>query len=247
MPGLYREHVPREESVVSAEVRWHVLPDAAAVAEAAAERILSAASQAIAARGRFRIVLAGGSTPRATYRLLRNADTDWRLWEVYFGDERCLPPDHPERNSRMAQAVWLDHVSVPAGRIHPIPAEQGPEAAARAYEALVRSVVPFDLVLLGLGEDGHTASLFPGLEWSQDAWVVAVHGAPKPPPERVSLGPRALGDSHGVLVLVTGAGKRAAVEQWRSGADLPVAHVQPATGVDVLLDRAAGETRCGNR
>lgn len=220
-------------------VRWHLLPDAVAVAEETVTRILQAAERAIAARGRFRIVLAGGSTPQAAYRLLRGAETQWPAWHVYFGDERCLPPEDPGRNSRMAQDAWLAHVPIPAEQIHPIPAEQGPDLAARVYEPVVRSALPFDLVLLGLGEDGHTASLFPGMAWDPEAWVVPVYEAPKPPPQRVSLGPRALSDGRQVLVLVTGAAKRGAIERWQAGADLPVTHVRPPSGLDVLLDREA--------
>ena len=124
-----------------------------------------------AARGRFTIVLAGGNTPRGAYELLRAAPADWSDWQVYFGDERCTAADDAERNSRMAELAWLDHVAIPAGRIHEMPAELGPvEAAARYEEALV-GVGRFDLVLLGIGEDGHTGSLFPGHEPGRGAYA----------------------------------------------------------------------------
>ena len=219
--------------------RWHVFADADTVAAQAARRILQAAATAIAERGRFRIVLAGGRTPEAASRLLTDADTDWTSWDIYFGDERCLPVDDAERNSRMAARALLDTVPVPAANIHPIPAELGAEAAATAYEDVVRTALPFDLVLLGIGEDGHTASLFPGQQHPAERLTHAVHDAPKPPPDRVSLSAHALSETRGVLVLVTGAGKRAAVQGWRAGEPLPIATIGGTAPVDVLLDKAA--------
>jgi 6-phosphogluconolactonase len=204
-----------------------------------ANRVLALAGQAIADHGRFRIVLAGGHTPAAVYRRLAGAEADWPRWQVWFGDERCLPADDPERNSVMAARDWLDRVPIPPGNIHPVPAEQGAAAAAAAYRTQLQGALPFDLVLLGMGEDGHTASLFPGQDHPPDELVHAVHGAPKPPPDRVSLGLAALNDAGSVLVLVSGSGKRDAIERWRRGEDLPVARVRGRHGVDVYLDAEA--------
>lgn len=218
---------------------WHVLNDAAQLEERVAQRILVLGEAAIAAHGQFRIVLAGGRTPEAVYRRLAGATADWECWQVYFGDERCLPADDAERNSVMAAHAWLDRVPIPPDNIHPMAAEQGAEAAAADYAAQLRDVLPFDLVLLGMGEDGHTASLFPGHAHAADELVHAVHGAPKPPPDRISLGLAALNAAETVMVLVTGSGKRAAVERWRRGEDLPVARVHGRHGADVYLDAAA--------
>jgi len=219
--------------------RWQFFDDPAAVAAEAARRILTAARTASAARGVFRLVLAGGGTPLRTYRLLAQAPADWSAWHIYYGDERCLPPDHQDRNSRAAALAWLDRVALPRGNVHPIPAELGAEAAALAYEPLVEAALPFDLVLLGMGEDGHTASLFPGHDHPPRALVVPVLAAPKPPPERVSLGAAALSAAREVLFLVTGGGKRDAVAAWRRGDALPAAGIGARGGVDVLLDRDA--------
>lgn len=219
---------------------WHVLPDALAVRDAALQRIAQAASQALAERGAFHIVLAGGSTPKAVYEALPALQTDWSRWHIYYGDERCLPPEHAERNSRMAWQAWLSRVAVPASQHHVMPAELGPERAADSYAASV-SGVRFDLTLLGLGEDGHTASLFPGNPAGDEPGapdVLAVSNAAKPPPERVSLSAACLSRSSAVIFLVTGAGKREAVQRWQSGGDIPAAHVRCAAGVDVLLERA---------
>jgi 6-phosphogluconolactonase len=219
--------------------RWHIFKDAAAVAAEAERRILTAGEKAIAERGLFRIVLAGGHTPTQTYRLLSRANAAWAGWQIYFGDERCLPADHEDRNSKAAALAWLDLVPIPTENVHPIPAELGAEAAAAAYGPLVQAALPFDLVILGMGEDGHTASLFPGREQTGTEPVLAVHGAPKPPPDRVSLSASALSNAREILTLVTGAGKREAVAAWRAGEPLPVAGVGTEEGVDVLIDRAA--------
>lgn len=202
------------------------------------QRILAAADTAIRAGGQFRVVLAGGNTPRAAYQRLRDARADWGAWHIYFGDERCVPRDDPARNSRMAEQAWLDHVAIPALQRHPIPAELGALAAARAYGASLRSVAAFDLVLLGLGEDGHTASLFPGHDWGESRGspaALAVLDAPKPPRERVSLSAARLSDTRDVLFMVSGASKREALAQWRAGAGIPARAITPAAGVDVLV------------
>lgn len=220
-------------------VRWLGVADAAALRDSACWRILEAAADAMQRRDRFTIVLAGGNTPQGVYRMLRGADTDWSRWQVYFGDERCLPTDNPERNSRMAAETWLDHVSIPKNQVHILPAEHGADAAAQAYANALRQVGDFDLVLLGLGEDGHTASLFPGHDWGADADAadtLAVLDAPKPPAQRVSLSARRLSRARAVLFLVTGEAKHDAVTRWRAGADIPARAIQPQAGVDVLAE-----------
>lgn len=219
--------------------RWHYLDTADDVARQAAAHVLQAALEAVAERGRFRLVLAGGATPEKVYRLLAEARADWSKWHVYFGDERCLPPDHPDRNSLMASKAFLASVAIPAGQIYDIPAELGSELGAEKYRAVVAEALPFDMVLLGMGEDGHTASLFPGRVHDADALTHAVHDSPKPPPERVSVSARALGDTRSLVFLITGKSKREAVQAWRAGADLPVAAVMAATGADVYIDREA--------
>lgn len=225
-------------------VRWHAVPDAASLQANALARVLAAARDAITQHGAFDIVLAGGNTPRQLYRALRRADTDWNRWHIWFGDERCAPPDDPERNSRMARDEWLDHVAIPTVNIHAIPAEAGAREAATLYARELRTADTFDLVLLGLGEDGHTASLFPGHDWGAHADspdALAVFDAPKPPPERVSLSATRLSNAHAVLFLVEGAGKRDAVAAWKHGDAIPAASIAPEVGVDVLLDAAASE------
>jgi 6-phosphogluconolactonase len=212
---------------------WQIEADVATVADAACRLIGIAARKAIAAHGRFHLVLAGGSTPRATYERLAASDQQWKQWRLYYGDERCLPADDPERNSRMVIETGL---AERAGKHYPIPAELGAKAAASKYRARLKAVARFDMVLLGMGEDGHTASLFPGQRWP-DKCAFAVSDAPKPPPDRVTLGVKALQNCDAMLVMVTGESKIEAVQQWRNGADLPVAQVSDIAQATVLVER----------
>lgn len=219
--------------------RWHPQADCQALQQSAVAWILASAGAAIAARGLFRLVLAGGQTPRGVYQRLRQVAVDWSAWHLYFGDERCLPPDNAARNSRLAAEAWLDQVPIPPAQIHVIPAELGARRAAEAYAETLRGVGDFDLVLLGLGEDGHTASLFPGHDLgtapgSPD--TLAVSGAPKAPSERVSLSAHRLSRARQVLFLVSGEGKRAALADWRKGRAMPASCIAPAAGVDVLVE-----------
>ena len=221
------------------DVRWLPVADVAELETTACRRVIDAAKGAIEQRGAFLIVLAGGNTPRGVYRLLREQVADWARWHVYFGDERCLPAGSAERNSRMAADEWLDHVPIPKSQLHPIPAERGASAAALAYTDTLRSVGEFDLVLLGLGDDGHTASLFPGHDYGtalDGPTVLAVFNAPKPPPERVSLSAARLSRAREVLFLIAGDSKRDAVARWRAGQNIPPRAIQPRAGADVLIE-----------
>jgi 6-phosphogluconolactonase len=217
---------------------WHCLENADQVAEAACKEILVAAKSAIAERGKFKLVLAGGTTPEKVYRLLAKSEADWANWWIYHGDERCLPVDHKDRNSVMAAQAVLDQVAIPKNQIFNIPAELGPEQGAIAYRQVVADALPFDLVLLGMGEDGHTASLFPGHQHNPDELTHAVFNSPKPPPERVSISANALGNSQQVIFLVTGANKRDAVKQWCSGMDLPITTISN-NDMTIMIDRDA--------
>jgi len=217
---------------------WQVFANAEAVAAAACTQILTVASQAIAARGQFRLVLAGGRTPEQCYRLLAQADAQWAAWHLYYGDERCLPAAHPDRNSQLV-ARSLGAPLLALLQHHPIPAELGPTLAAERYTQTIAAALPFDLVLLGMGEDGHTASLFPGDSYPAQERVHAVQQAPKPPPQRVSLSAATLSQARQVLFLITGSSKTAALRAWQAGAALPVAQISPAIAPNVYLDQAA--------
>jgi 6-phosphogluconolactonase len=219
-----------------------LLADGEALASEACRLIIDAAQEAIGARGIFRLVLAGGSTPVRAYQLLATTKQDWAAWEIFWGDERCLPADHPARNSVLAHQAWLAHVPIPAAQVHAIPAERG-AAPAAAYAQTIADQLPFDLVLLGMGEDGHTASLFPA---SADAAgpVIAVHDAAKAPAERVSLDYQSLRACRRQLILVAGAGKAAALAAWRRGDKLPIARAA-IDNACLLVDRQAAGRGAG--
>jgi 6-phosphogluconolactonase len=202
-----------------------------------ARRIAAHARQAIKARGVFNVALAGGETPRRCYERLREMPVEWKRVQVYFGDERCLPRGDAQRNDRMAYESLLGHVDIPSENVHVIPAERGASVAAAEYAALLEQAMPLDLVLLGLGEDGHVASLFfgnPAVERKELA--VPVSNSPKPPPERVSLGLIALNAARAKLFLISGASKQDALEKVVLGIELPAARVK---GAEWHVDRAA--------
>jgi len=221
---------------------WRVFADADALVAALADALCAEAAAAIAARGEFHLVLAGGSTPRALYRALADRNAGDARWQLWYGDERCLPADHPERNSVMAEAAWLSVSRIPPENRRPIPAELGAAEAAARYAGWLKAVADFDVVLLGMGEDGHTASLFPGHDWGDapdSPDVLAVFDAPKPPPERVSLSSARLNRSRRVWFVVTGSGKREALLQWKRGEKLPVSVVRSTLETVAWLDQAA--------
>lgn len=213
--------------------RWKHFKSIEALRHDVCNAIVQRAQDAIAKRGQFSLVLAGGNTPRAVYRLLRDLPMDWAKWHIYHGDERCLPTDHEDRNSLMAEQVWLHYVAIPAHQIHDIPAELGPVAGAKAYAETLKNADTFDLVILGLGEDGHTASLFPNHVVDNSADAVPVFNSPKPPSERITISQNRLNNTHEVIFLVTGAGKQEAVDNWRKGVAIPATLIAPKNGVDV--------------
>jgi 6-phosphogluconolactonase len=239
-----------------------VFPSAAALAEEAAQRFAQAAGDVINSRGTFVIALSGGTTPRSLYAQLAGplyaSSVPWPLVQVLWGDERCVPPDHAASNYRMAREALLDHVPIPAANVHRIRGEDNPVAAARAYEQELRSLLGtpqgpprdtpearIDLVLLGLGDDGHTASLFPGAPLVTDGapWVIA-HRTHTEPPWRVTLTPVIINAAAEILFLVSGAGKAPIVQRVLEGPlrpdELPAQLIAPAHGrVHWLLDAAA--------
>jgi 6-phosphogluconolactonase len=217
---------------------WRVFADADALVDELSAALRTEAAAAIAARGAFHLVLAGGTTPLALYRALNRQQVGDARWHVWYGDERCLPVDHPERNSVAIEAAWLSASGIPPENRRPIPAERDSHDAASVYAGWLADVADFDVVLLGMGEDGHTASLFPGHDWD-GADVLAVHAAPKPPPERVSLSAARLNRSQCVWFVITGAGKREALSRWKKGDPLPVSAIHGKQQTAAWLDQAA--------
>ena len=218
--------------------------DSTAVAKAAAETIIADATAAIADRGRFTLALSGGSTPKLLYTLLAAeyaTRLDWTKVDLFFGDERCVPPDHPDSNFRMVREAMLS--TLPAA-VHRIPGELGPRVAADIYAGTLPKTKPlFDMVLLGMGPDGHTASVFPGHRDQAAMVTPATAPAGFAIPDRVSLTLDTLGSSGRALALITGADKAArlaeVLDQRRRGVvGVPMTVVRPA-GVDFLVDQHA--------
>jgi len=220
----------------------HVFPDLASLSRAAAEALVNIAARAVAERGRFTIALSGGETPRTLYRLLATdcrEQVPWPHVHVFWGDERFVAPDDPRSDYRTARDTLLDHVPIPSESVHPIPTLMpSPEAAADAYEetlvAYFGSPWPrFDLMLLGLGAEGHTASLFPhspALD-EEARWVVAAT-VPADPPQRITLTLPAVNHAAHVYFLVSGAEKAAALRAALT--DPPDVHACPASGVKLV-------------
>jgi len=238
-----------------------VLADPEAVCRRAAERFARLATAAIGARGRFVVALSGGHTPRRLHELLGGADEPWRHvipWSevhVCFGDERHVPPDHPDSNYRMARESLIDHVPIPDNHVHRIPAEMPAADAATAYERTLRALLPdgrFDLILLGLGPEGHTASLFPGSPalGETQRWVRAVD-VPQLRTQRITCTPPLLNASRSVLFLVAGMEKAAALRgvlhDARDPMQWPAQAIAPTDGaLRWLVDRAAARLLPGN-
>ena len=220
-----------------------VLPDGDALALRVADVFALAAQEAAAARGRFAVALSGGETPRALYKLLARQQFSqkipWRRVLLYWGDERCVPPDDPASNYGMARDAFIKHVPVVPANVHRMRGEDPPEAAALAYDAELRELaarerpqvdVPvFDVVLLGLGADGHTASLFPHADALavEDRFAVATQ-APDGSP-RLTLTPPAVNAARHVWFLVSGAAKAGMVAEVLEGLRVP--NAVPAQGI----------------
>jgi 6-phosphogluconolactonase len=232
----------------------HLFDDPEALSLGAAEFFAATARNAVAARGRFSVALSGGSTPRPIYETLARPNfrdrVDWARTHVFWGDERCVDPDDPRSNARLANEALLRHVPVPAGQVHPMDCLPDPREAARRYEAMLKNFFAggapsFDLILLGLGENGHTASLFPGHAVLTEAarWVAEVYVAEQDL-YRLTLTAAFINRAATVAFLVDAAAKAAVVREVIAGPRdplrLPAQLIQPVPGeLHWLLDKAA--------
>lgn len=236
----------RTLAIGSAELR--IFQDDGALFAAAAGEFLGVIQAAVAARGRCDVALAGGSTPRRLYSLVaaRASELDWSRVHLFFGDERCVPPHHQESNYRMARETLLSSPALAAAHVHRMRAELPPVEAARQYDEEMRAhfgaeLPRFDLILLGMGPDGHAASLFPGSAAldERQRWVMA-NWVEKFGASRLTLTYPVLNNAAEVMFLVTGAAKRDAVRQiFRERLPLPAAAVHPTGHLLWLLDTAA--------
>jgi 6-phosphogluconolactonase len=228
-----------------------ILPDSQHLALAAAELFVQVANHAVQTNGVFSAALSGGSTPQMLYKLLASEpfteQVDWSRTQLFWGDERCVPPDHPDSNYGKAKQILLENVPIPEENVHRIEGELQPEQAAEKYEETLlrffsslpteeqRSQASFDLVLLGMGDDGHTASLFPGTPAieEQTRWVAAQY-IDKMAAWRITLTPAILNRAAQVAFLVAGAGKSYTLERVIYGSYQPERYpaqvIQPASG-----------------
>jgi 6-phosphogluconolactonase len=243
-------------------------PDAEALAEAAATLFVTLTREAIAARGRATVALSGGSTPLGLFRRLATpqfvSQTNWSKIHLFWGDERFVPPDHPDSNYGAARQALIEHVPIPADQVHRMRGELPPETAAEEYERELRAFFAqgrdlsswprFDLLFLGLGADGHTASLFPGAAVLHETsrWVVAYFADAAPRPTlpglthawRITLTPPVINAARTVAFLVSGADKAECLEQVLAGPEqpdlIPAQIVRPTEGhLRWLVDAAA--------
>jgi 6-phosphogluconolactonase len=231
-----------------------IVPDADALARESAQRLADLAREAVESRGRFSVALSGGSTPGALYRLLAEepyrSQILWKQVHLFWADERCVPPDDPGSNYRLAYEALIAGVPVPQENVHRVLGELGPKAAARAYDRELRRFFgemrpSFDLVLLGLGSDGHTASLFPDsevLEETERLAVAATAFYDSRPAERVTLTLPALNAARQILFLVSGIEKAGIVQTVLADMQgcLPAGRIRPVAGqLTWLIDAAA--------
>lgn len=232
-----------------------ILPDAAALFQVAADEFARQAKAAVSARKRFTVALAGGSTPKGLYRLLAaNSTLPWSRIYFFFGDERHVPPDHPESNYRMARETLLSKVPIPADHVFRVPAEN-PDAvqAAESYQQTLQkffqvgpgSFPRFELILLGMGPDGHTASLFPGTKALQErSRLVVANWVEKFKTDRITFTVPVLNNARVVMFLVSGQDKAQTLKEVLEGdqpADLyPSKLIRPVDGQLIwMVDRAA--------
>jgi 6-phosphogluconolactonase len=242
-----------------AEKQIEIFPDSGALSKFAAELFMQTALEAVSSRGRIISALSGGGTPMALYHLLAGSpyfeSLTWKKMHFFWGDERCVPPDDAESCYAQARAAWLGRVPIPDGNIHRAKGELGPETAAYEYARELREMAAagmnwprFDLVLLGLGADGHTASLFPGSPLQTDLNLAVIpvkaHYQDRPA-NRVSMTPAVFNAARNVVFLVSGAEKASALAETISGTydpvRLPAQRINPQEGkIWWLVDAAAG-------
>lgn len=190
--------------------------------------IIQSSSEAIKDRGRFLIVLTGGETLNLIYKQLINITTDWSLWEFWVSDERCVPKNDSLSNALMIRQRFLQHIPVNESQVHFMNGEMGAELGSESYKKDIEENMIFDLTLLGIGEDGHIASLFPGNDLGCGPGVpdvLPVLNSPKAPAERISLSMRRLNESDMILIIAIGLHKKNVIANFQIGLEMPALHI----------------------
>jgi 6-phosphogluconolactonase len=248
------------------DAKLHIFDTPQALGEAAAAYVSRLSAEASAERGRFMVALSGGSLPKLLCPPLAaeplRSQIDWSAWHVFWADERLVPLNHADSNFRLARTTLFNHVGIPVAQIYPVDDSFDPAVTAEAYQAVLAQVFEplpgqyprFDLILLGMGEDGHTASLFPyhPLLNETHRWVAAIVDSPKPPPERITLTLPVINNARHVAFVTAGAGKAKILARVLQAAaplgKLPAQLVQPTTGeLSWFVDEAAADKLRINR
>lgn len=219
-------------------INWQEFEDNYSLQSEVVKTIINLSSESIKENGVFKVIFSGGSTPEKIYNLLSQDNfINFKKWEIYIGDERCLDSENHDRNSQMiARSLLRELPDDNSPKFFPIESEKGSIQAALSYNKVISKVDYFDLVLLGLGEDGHTASLFPDHNFDTNELVIPVSNAPKPPSDRVSLTPTAFNKGKKIMFIVTGNGKSDAVVKWKTGHDIPASKIRSDNLIDIFIN-----------
>jgi 6-phosphogluconolactonase len=245
--------------VTKTKTTLQIFPSSQELGQAAATLIARLSAEAAATRGRFTVALSGGSLPKIVGPPLvsepMRSQIDWSTWHVFWADERCVPLDHADSNFRLARQHLFDQAKIPVAQIYPIDDSFEPDVTAKAYEAILNQIFQsgpgrpprFDLILLGMGPDGHIASLFPHHTLLEESsrWVAPIFDSPKPPPERITLTLRVINQARQVAFVAAGAGKADILAQvLQTDAptkNIPAQLVRPTEGeLFWFVDEAAG-------
>lgn len=199
------------------------------------KNVLNLAEFSIKQKNFFSVVLSGGTSFIKLYKLLKEADSEWNKWKIYISDERCLPKNDKDRNDFIINSTWLNNNKIPSENINFIKPEIGVTESIKEYKINLNKIDKFDLILLGMGEDGHTASLFPGRLYD-DCDVIEEKYAPKYPPSRISLSFQRLNLSKNVFKVIVGNSKNKALKLWSKGEDLPISKIS-GDNEQVFIDK----------
>ncbi len=201
---------------------WFIFTDIDKLSEQLAHDILTIAENSIKLNNSFKIVLAGGTSVINIYKILSKSKSEWSKWHIYIGDERCLQLEDKDRNDHVINKIWLNSSAIPKQNINFMHAELGAYNGVFHYENMLKNIGDFDIVLLSMGEDGHTASLFPDHLYDENKSVVVECNSPKYPKDRISMSYSRLNQSMSVCKVISGSSKHEAVDAWLKGKILPI-------------------------
>lgn len=221
---------------------WLIFDNNNSLSEFLSQEVLDIAKISINKKGFFNIVLTGGQSCINLYKTLAKANSNWSKWYIYLGDERFLPKKHKNRNDEAINKIWLDGSLIPKKNINFIQAELGLVRAKNKYERVLNNIDKFDVVLLGVGEDGHIASLFPNCKYPKNQNVVIEMNSPKLPKERISISYEKLNKAHNVFKIIVGKSKQTIVKMLLQGELFPVSAVNGETTKVLIHNNAMAKS-----